>query len=104
MIPSLRGWYEKYGSQGLVVIGNHYPEFGYEAKLENLKQAITDLNVSYPVVQDNDGKNWNAFKTRYWPTMYLIDRRGNLRYTHIGEVNYAEIENRIQAFLAEPAQ
>jgi hypothetical protein len=102
VIPSLRGWYEKYASQGLIVIGNHYPEFGYEEELENLKQAVVDLNIPYPVVQDNDGVNWRAFDTRYWPTLYLIDRRGFLRFVHIGEGDYANIEATLQALLAEP--
>lgn len=101
VIPSLREWYEKYTSQGLVVIGNHYPEFQNERDLDNLKQAVVDLNVPYPVVQDNDGVNWNAYKTRYWPTLYLIDKRGHLRFIHIGEGDYAAIEANIQALLKE---
>lgn len=104
MIPSLRGWYEKYAAQGLVIIGNHYPEFNYERKLANLEQAVANLAIPYPVVQDNDGINWRAFETRYWPTLYLIDKRGHLRYSHIGEGRYANIEAAIQALLSEPAQ
>lgn len=102
VIPSLRGWYEKYGSQGLVVIGNHYPEYQEERDLNNLKKAVVDLDVPYPVVQDNDGVNWDAYKTLYWPTLYLIDRRGHLRFIHIGEGDYDNIEANIQALLAEP--
>jgi thiol-disulfide isomerase/thioredoxin len=102
VIPSLRGWYEKYGSQGLVVIGNHYPEYQEERDLNNLKKAVVDLNVPYPVVQDNDGVNWSAYKTLYWPTLYLIDKRGHLRFIHIGEGDYDNIEANIQALLAEP--
>jgi hypothetical protein len=102
VIPSLREWYDRYTEGGLVVIGNHYPEFNYEAELENLKEAIVRLDVPYPVVQDNQGKNWRAFNNRYWPTLYLIDKRGNIRYRHIGEGRYAETEAAIQALLAEP--
>jgi hypothetical protein len=106
VIPSLRGWYDKYASEGLVVIGNHFPEFGYERELANLKQAVVDLNVAYPVVQDNDGSNWNAYKNSRWPTLSLIDKRGHLRYVHIGEGRYAEIEaviqTMIQTMLSEP--
>jgi len=87
-----------------VIIGNHYPEFNHERELENLKQAILDLNVPYPVVQDNDGVNWRSFKNRYWPTLYLIDKEGRLRYVHIGEGRYAETEAAIQALLSEPAR
>jgi hypothetical protein len=101
VIPSLREWHEKYAPQGLVVIGNHFPEFSHERDLENLKRAIHDLDVPYPVVQDNAGANWNAYQNRYWPTMYLIDKTGQIRYIHIGEGNYAETESAIQALLAE---
>jgi peroxiredoxin len=102
VIPSLRGWHEKFGSQGLTVIGNHYPEFDYEADLARLKQAIEQLNVTYPVVQDNDGLTWRAYNNRYWPTLYLIDKWGNIRYKHIGEGAEQEIETVIQTLLAEP--
>jgi hypothetical protein len=98
----LREWYRQYGDEGLVVIGNHYPEFSYEKNLDNLKRAISELGVSYPVVQDNQGLNWNAYHNLYWPTLYLIGKNGHIRYTHIGEGNYSEIEHAIRALLAEP--
>jgi hypothetical protein len=101
VIPSVRGWYEKYASQGLVVIGNHYPEFSYEADLSNLKEAIERLDVPYPVAQDNEGKTWRAFNNRYWPTLYLIDKQGNIRFQHIGEGGYEETEAAILALLEE---
>ncbi|MDI6695363.1 MAG: redoxin domain-containing protein [Anaerolineales bacterium] len=104
MIPSLRGWHEKYSSAGLVIIGNHYPEFGYEADLDNLKQAIVKLNIPYAVAQDNDGRTWRAYKNRYWPTLYLIDKNGHIRYVHIGEGAYEETESAIQALLSEAAK
>jgi thiol-disulfide isomerase/thioredoxin len=94
VIPTLRDWNEKYGPQGLVVIGNHYPEFPYERSLANLKKAVVDLNVPYPVVQDNEGLNLHAYRSLYWPTLYLIDKQGRLRYTRIGEGGYAEISRR----------
>lgn len=84
-----------------MVIGNHYPEFDYEADLNNLKDAIRRLDVLYPVAQDNDGATWSAFRTRAWPSLFLIDRRGNIRLKHIGEGNYAETEAAIRALLAE---
>ena len=98
----MREWHEKYADDGLVVIGNHYPEFTYESKLDTLKQAVDDLDVPYAVVQDNDGVNWQAYKNRYWPTTYLIDKNGHVRYVHIGEGNYTDTEAAIQALLAEP--
>jgi thiol-disulfide isomerase/thioredoxin len=101
VIPSLNAWHEEFSSQGLVVIGNHYPEFGYEANLENLKQAVIDLGIAYPVAQDNDGATWRAYGNRYWPTLYLIDQQGHLRYSHIGEGRYEETEQAIISLLAE---
>ena len=101
MIPSLREWHEKYSPEGLVVIGNHYPEFGYERDLDNLKAAIVDLDVPYAVAQDNDGVTWRAYRNRYWPTLYLIDKTGHIRYVHIGEGRYGETEAAIQTLLAE---
>ena len=101
MIPSLREWHEKYSAEGLVVIGNHYPEFGYEEDLDNLKAAIVDLDVPYAVAQDNSGATWRAYRNRYWPTLYLIDKMGHIRYVHIGEGRYAETETAIQTLLAE---
>jgi thiol-disulfide isomerase/thioredoxin len=101
VIPSLRGWYQSYSDKGLVVIGNHYPEFGYEADLDNLKRALVDLDVPYPVAQDNQGDTWRAYKNQYWPALYLIDKQGHIRYRHIGEGAYAETEAAIQALLSE---
>lgn len=101
MIPSLRGWHEQYAGQGLVIIANHYPEFSFEEDLDNLRQAITDLDVPYAVVQDNDGQNWRAYQNRYWPTLYLIDKYGHLRYIHVGEGRYLETEQAILALLDE---
>ena len=101
VIPSLRAWYTKYSDQGLVVIGNHFPEFDYERDLDNLKSAVQQLNVPYPVAQDNDGVTWDAYGTRYWPSLFLIDKRGHLRYTHIGEGAYGETEQAIQDLLKE---
>jgi hypothetical protein len=101
VIPSLRGWHEKYQAEGLVVIGNHYPEFAYEESLGNLKDALIRLDVPYPVVQDNEGFNWSAFGIRYWPSLVLIDKGGHIRFQHIGESRYTEIEEAIQTLLEE---
>ena len=102
MIPSLREWHNQYADQGLVVIGNHYPEFSFERDLDNLKEALVRLEVPYPVAQDNERKTWGAYNNRYWPTLYLIDKNGNIRYKHIGEGRYAETEAAILSLLAEP--
>ena len=102
VLPALKGWYEQYAGQGLVIIGNHYPEFSYEAELSNLKDAVVKNEIRFPVAQDNDGATWQAYKNEYWPTMYLIDKRGHIRYVHIGEGSYQETEAAINALLSEP--
>lgn len=101
VIPSLRDWYTKYQDQGLVIIGNHFPEFPDERYLPNLEKAVAYWNISYPVAQDNDGATWNAYHTQSWPTIYLIDKRGHLRYTRIGEGGYTTTESAIRSLLAE---
>ena len=101
VLPSLRGWHQTYAEQGLVIIGNHYPEFGFERDLDNLRAAVLELEVPYPVAQDNEGATWRAYRTRYWPTLYLIDKRGDLRYTHIGEGAYDATEAAIRSLLSE---
>jgi thiol-disulfide isomerase/thioredoxin len=101
VIPSLKDWYSKYKDEGLVIIGNHYPEFSYEADLNNLKDAIARYGIQYAVAQDNDGATWRAYKNQYWPTLYLIDKQGRIRYVHIGEGNYKETEDNIKALLEE---
>jgi peroxiredoxin len=97
----LKEYHSKYKDQGLVVIGNHYPEFAYEKELDNVKKTIAQYGIEYAVAQDNDGTTWRAYENRYWPTLYLIDKQGHIRYVHIGEGRYQETEENIQALLAE---
>ncbi len=101
VMPSLKEWHSKYKEAGLVVIGNHYPEFSYEKDLANLKQATEQNGIEYAVAQDNDGSTWKAYQNNYWPTLYLIDKQGHIRYMHIGEGGYSETEENIKALLAE---
>jgi thiol-disulfide isomerase/thioredoxin len=101
VMPSLKEWHARYKDQGLVIIGNHYPEFSYEENLDNLKEAISRFGIEYPVAQDNDGATWRAYKNHYWPALYLIDKQGHIRYVHIGEGRYKETEESIKALLAE---
>lgn len=103
VIPSLKEWYSKYKNQGLVIIGNHFPEFSYERDLNNVKDAVARYGIEYPVAQDNDGATWRAYKNNYWPALYLIDKQGHIRYVHIGEGNYKETEGNIKALLDEPS-
>ena len=101
MIPSLRDWYIRYKDQGLVVIGVHSPEFAYEQDLRNVQDAIARLNVPYQVAIDNDFATWQAYRNRYWPTMYFVDKAGQIRHVHIGECDYKRSEQIIRALLAE---
>jgi thiol-disulfide isomerase/thioredoxin len=101
VMPSLKEWHTKYKDHGLVIIGNHFPEFSYEADLANLKEAVKQDEIEYAVTQDNDGDTWQAYENRYWPTLYLIDKQGHIRYVHIGEGRYQETEENIKALLAE---
>lgn len=101
VIPSLKEWDSQYRDTGLVVIGNHFPEFDYEGDLQNLKDAVARNGIKYAVVQDNEGANWQAYNNHYWPALYLIDKRGRIRYTHIGEGAYEQTEAAIRALLAE---
>jgi thiol-disulfide isomerase/thioredoxin len=101
VMPSLKEWHSRYKDDGLVIIGNHFPEFSYEADLANLKQAVKQDGIEYAVAQDNDGRTWKAYRNNYWPALYLIDKQGHIRYVHIGEGNYQETEDNIKALLAE---
>ena len=84
------------------MIGVHYPEFNRERELENVLDAAERLEVNYPIAIDNDGLTWRAYKQRFWPTRYVIDKQGIIRYMHIGEGAYAETEAVIQSLMAEP--
>lgn len=100
-IPYVRGWAEKYADQGLVVIGVHAPEFAFEKKIDNVRKAVGDFQIGYPVAIDNDYKIWRAFENSYWPAGYLIDAKGQIRYHHFGEGNYGRTEKAIQDLLRE---
>ncbi|MEK9179194.1 MAG: redoxin family protein, partial [Patescibacteria group bacterium] len=100
-LPYIKEWHKKYASKGLVVIGVHTPEFEFEKKKENVQNAISQYELTYPVAQDNNYSTWNAFNNQYWPAKYLIDKNGTIRYTHFGEGNYEETERVIQELLGE---
>jgi thiol-disulfide isomerase/thioredoxin len=101
VIPALNRWHADYKDQGFVLIANHFPEFDFEGDLGNLQRAVAEAGIEYAVAQDNDGSTWNAYRNHYWPTLYLIDKRGRIRYVHIGEGAYEETERNIRALLAE---
>jgi len=99
--PSLKAWYASYQDEGFVLIGNHFPEFGFERDLNRLRQAVAAAGIAYPIAQDNAGSTWNAYRNNYWPTLYLIDKRGRIRYVHVGEGAYDQTEANIKTLLAE---
>jgi thiol-disulfide isomerase/thioredoxin len=100
-IPYIRAWAEKYKDQGLVVIGVHAPEFAFERNIDNVKKAVADLHIGYPVAIDNEYGTWRAFGNQYWPAHYFIDAQGRIRYHHFGEGDYDGSEHVIQQLLAE---
>ncbi len=100
-IPYVKAWAEKYKDQGLVVIGVHSPEFAFEKNVDNVKKAISDLGITYPVAVDNDYAIWRAFDNEYWPAHYFIDAKGQVRHHHFGEGDYDQSERIIQQLLAE---
>ena len=100
-LPYMNAWYQKYRDQGLEIVGVHTPEFDFEKNPENVKEAIKQFGIQYPVVLDNNYGTWNAYANRYWPRKYLIDIDGYVVYDHIGEGSYEETEREIQALLKE---
>ncbi|QSN64078.1 cytochrome c biogenesis protein DipZ [Caballeronia sp. M1242] len=103
-LPYLRTWAQQYGGNGLVVLGVHTPEFGFEHDTGNVQRALRDLRVSYPVAVDNDYRIWQAFGNRYWPAFYIVDQEGRIRYHHFGEGGYQEAEHVIRQLLGDAAR
>ena len=99
--PHIKTWHQRYAEKGLAVIGVHSPEFTYERVLANVQRYVREHAIGYPVAIDNNFTTWNDYGNRYWPAMYLIDKRGIIRYIRIGERGYLETERRIQALLEE---
>ncbi len=100
-LPYLVKWYDKYKDKGLVIIGAHSPEFEFEKSPKNLQKAIKDFGITYPVMQDNNFDTWQAYKNRYWPAKYFLDKDGYIRYYHFGEGGYDESEKVIQMLLED---
>ncbi|MCX4152886.1 MULTISPECIES: cytochrome c biogenesis protein DipZ [Paraburkholderia] len=100
-LPYVKAWAQKYKDQGLVVIGVHAPEFAFERNVDNVKKAVHDLGVDYPVAIDNNYAIWRALNNQYWPAHYFVDGKGQIRYHHFGEGDYAESEKVIQELLTE---
>jgi thiol-disulfide isomerase/thioredoxin len=100
-LPYIKAWAAKYKDAGLVVIGVHSPEFGFEKDPANVKNAVSDFGVTFPVPIDSDHSIWSAFRNEYWPADYLVDAKGLIRYHHFGEGEYATSERVIQGLLRE---
>lgn len=98
-LPYLRAWHDRYGPDGLVIVGVHSPEFGFERRRENVEAAVSRLGVGWPVAMDNSRAVWHDFANRFWPTKYVADRQGRLRYTAIGEGRYDETEDVLRSLL-----
>ena len=99
-IPSMNEWQKKYAGKDFVIIGVHTPEFNREKNLENVRQQVSRQGIRYPVVTDNEYQTWEAYHQQYWPTMYLIDRKGIIRLIHFGEGSYDETERTIRSLIA----
>ena len=100
-LPYVRAWAEKYSGHGLVVIGVSTPEFGFEHDLGNVRRAVRDRHIDYPIAIDNDYAVWSAFDNHYWPALYFADAQGRIRHHHFGEGEYQQSEMVIQQLLAE---
>jgi thiol-disulfide isomerase/thioredoxin len=99
-LPFVKSWNDRYRDQGFTVIGVHSPEFDDERKVENLRREVASLGIRYPVVTDNDYQTWNAYNVSAWPTAFLLDKQGRIRWMHVGEGDYEEAERLIQKLLA----
>ena len=100
-LPYVQAWHECYGDKGLTVIGVHTPEFAFAQYESNVERGIREFGLTYPIVIDSNREIWKAFANRYWPTKYLLDKDGYLRYGHFGEGGYGECEQVIQELLRE---
>jgi thiol-disulfide isomerase/thioredoxin len=100
-LPYVRAWAGKYTGHGLVVLGVHTPEFAFEHNADNVRRAVEDMRVDYPVAIDNDYAIWRAFDNHYWPALYFADAQGQVRHHHFGEGEYQRSEMIIQQLLAE---
>ncbi|MCP3722394.1 thioredoxin family protein [Paraburkholderia sp. CNPSo 3272] len=98
-IPHIKELDARYRDKGLVVVGVHTPEYSFERDTGNLQKAIKQYGITYPVAQDNGYATWNAYGNQYWPAVYLIDQNGKLVYTHFGEGDYAQTEQKVRDLL-----
>jgi thiol-disulfide isomerase/thioredoxin len=100
-LPSVKAWDVKYRDRGLTIIGVHTPEIDNEYVLDNVRKEVPSLGIKYPVVTDNDYRTWKAFGVEAWPTIFVLDKQGRVRWLHVGEGRYDETENVIKTLLVE---
>jgi len=100
-LPSLKKWDAQYRDQGLTIIGVHTPELDFERDIDQLRREVAGLGINYPVVTDQDYSTWKAYGVEAWPTLFLLDKQGRVRWTHVGEGYYDQTEAMIKKLLAE---
>lgn len=100
-LPSVKKWDQQYRDRGLTIVGVHTPELNEEYNLDNVRRAVPSLGIKYPVVTDNDYKTWKAYNVEAWPTIFVVDKQGRIRWEHVGEDHYEETESVIKTLLAE---
>lgn len=103
-LPSIKELDARYRDKGLTIVGVHSPEFDDEKKIDNLRREVAELGIHYPVVTDNDYATWRAYDVAAWPTTFVLDKSGRIRWTHIGEGAYEQMDQVIQKLLAEDAR
>ena len=102
-LPTVKKWDAQYRDKGLTIIGVHTPESDLESNVTDLRREVAELGIKYPVVTDNDYSTWKAYKVEAWPTLFLLDKQGRVRWTHVGEGYYDQTEEVIRKLLAEEA-
>lgn len=100
-LPSVKEWYSRYRDRGLTTVGVHTPETDREYNLESVRRESKSLGLEYPVVTDNDYQTWNAYRVEAWPTLFVLDKKGRIRWLHVGEGRYEETEGVIKVLIAE---
>lgn len=100
-LPFVKRWHERYSNKGLTIVGVHSPEFDSEKKIENVRRQVASLGIRFPVVTDNEYKTWRAYKVEAWPTIFVLDKTGRVRWKHIGEGRYEETGQVIEKLLTE---
>ena len=102
-LPKMKEWYSKYTGDSFEMIGIHCPEFDRERNFDNVKESVSELGIKYPVATDNEFYNWYNYDVHAWPTIFIIDKKGNIRYQKVGEGSYKKTEDTIKQLLEEPA-